>query len=106
LKLSTAPSSELDGAVLEISRIYVVKEKIGTGVGKALLEFAISFAQQCNKELVYLGVWEHNKKAIDFYERFGFTKFGEHIFMVGNDPQTDWLFKKNLRKFWSLGNLN
>ncbi|WP_147205258.1 GNAT family N-acetyltransferase [Segetibacter aerophilus] len=96
LKLSTAPSSELGREVLEIARIYVVKEKLGSGVGKALLEFAISFASELAKKTVYLGVWEHNKKAINFYERFGFTKFGEHIFMVGKDPQTDWLFKKEL----------
>jgi ribosomal protein S18 acetylase RimI-like enzyme len=96
LKLSTAPSDEIDGEVLEIARIYVVKEKLGSGVGKALLEFAISFAEELSKKTVYLGVWEQNKKAINFYERFGFTKFSEHIFMVGKDPQTDWLFKKEL----------
>jgi ribosomal protein S18 acetylase RimI-like enzyme len=96
LKLSTAVSDEIDGEVLEIARIYVVKEKLGSGVGKALLEFAISFAKQLNKKTVYLGVWEHNKKAINFYERFCFTKFGEHVFMVGRDPQTDWLLKKEL----------
>lgn len=96
LKLSTAPFSELDGEVLEISRIYVSKDKLGRGVGKALMEFAISFATQLNKNLVYLGVWEQNKKAINFYKRFGFVEFGQHTFMVGNDAQTDLLFKREL----------
>src|SRR5438094_869372 len=47
LKLSTANIPELEEAdVLEISRIYVLKEKLGSGVGKALMEFAIAFANQ------------------------------------------------------------
>jgi len=96
LQLSTARSLELVGAVLEISRIYVLQESIGAGIGKALMEFAFSFARQMNKSIVFLGVWEHNEKAISFYKRFGFKKFGEHIFMVGKDAQTDWLMKKEL----------
>jgi diamine N-acetyltransferase len=82
--------------VLEISRIYVVKEKLGLGVGKALMEFAISFAKDLNKKAICLGVWEHNERAIRFYKSFGFEKFDEHIFMVGNDAQTDWLMKMEL----------
>jgi diamine N-acetyltransferase len=41
-------------------------------------------------------VWEHNDHAQGFYKSFGFEKFSSHVFMVGNDPQTDYLFKKNL----------
>ena len=96
LQLSTARSLELVGEVLEISRIYVATESIGSGVGKALMEFALAFAKQMKKRIVFLGVWEHNEKAILFYERFGFTKFGAHIFMVGKDAQTDLLMKKEL----------
>jgi ribosomal protein S18 acetylase RimI-like enzyme len=42
-------------------------------------------------------VWEHNQKAIQFYRKWGFEKFGEHFFMVGNDKQNDWLMKKELQ---------
>jgi len=45
---------------------------------------------------VWLGVWEHNPKAIAFYEKWGFEKFGAHSFMLGTDAQTDLLMKKNL----------
>ncbi|MCW3110327.1 MAG: Prolyl aminopeptidase [Segetibacter sp.] len=97
LKLSTAKIPHLDELdVLEISRIYVLKEKLGSGVGKELMEFAISFAKQLAKKTICLGVWEHNQRAITFYKSFGFEKFDEHIFMVGNDAQTDWLMKKEL----------
>ena len=95
LKLSTAPIEGLnEKEVLEISRIYVDKTKIGSGVGKAIMEFSIDYAKKLNKKIVFLGVWEHNQRGIDFYTKFGFEKFGEHKFLLGNDLQTDWLMKK------------
>lgn len=98
LKLSDAETPEKlkDVDTLEIARIYVVKEKIGSGIGKQLLDFAVSFAQQHNKAVIWLGVWEHNLRARNFYYRQGFEKFDEHVFMLGNDAQTDWLMKKEL----------
>ncbi len=96
LQLSTAKSLELVGEVLEISRIYVTKENLGLGIGKALMEFSLSFAKNAHKKIVYLGVWEHNDTAIMFCKKYGFKKFSEHIFMVGKDAQTDWLMKKEL----------
>lgn len=60
------------------------------------MDFAFSFARQLNKKTVWLGVWEHNLRAINFYKKHGFSKFGEHLFLVGKDAQTDWLMKQSL----------
>ncbi len=88
---------ELAGVnAMEISRIYAVKETIGTGVGKALMQQCIQFAKEKNKDLIWLGVWEQNQRAIQFYRRWGFEKFSEQLFMLGNDRQNDWLMKKEL----------
>jgi diamine N-acetyltransferase len=38
---------------------------------------------------VWLGVWEHNPRAIRFYQRLGFAEVGDHVFVVGTDPQRD-----------------
>jgi len=81
---------------LEISRIYVLNTAIGTGIGKALMEECIRVAIQRNKEVIWLGVWELNTRAISFYKKFGFIQFGTHLFMLGDDAQTDWLMKKEL----------
>lgn len=80
----------------EIARIYAVKQAIGKGIGAALMERSVSLAKDNNAQLVWLGVWEHNYRAIEFYTRWGFEKFGEHDFVVGNDVQTDWLMKRAL----------
>ena len=81
---------------LEISRIYCIKEAIGKGVGKALMLECIEIATSLSMNCIWLGVWEHNARAIEFYKKFGFTKFDEHVFVLGTDSQNDWLMKKNI----------
>lgn len=85
-----------DKTALEIARIYVAKSKIGAGIGKLLMQACIDEAVQANKKIVWLGVWEKNSRAIRFYEQWGFEKFSETTFQLGNDLQTDWLMKKEL----------
>jgi diamine N-acetyltransferase len=81
---------------IEIARIYAEKEMIGKGIGKALMEKSIAIAGELKKQLIWLGVWEKNFRAIEFYTGWGFKKFSEHPFVLGNDVQTDWLMKKEL----------
>ena len=81
---------------IEIERIYSIKEMIGKGVGKKLMEKCLDIAREKNKKEIWLGVWETNNRAIEFYTRWGFEKFGQHNFPVGRDPQNDWLMKKSL----------
>ena len=45
---------------------------------------------------VWLGVWEKNFRAIRFYKKYGFKKFGQHKFLLGNDLQTDYLLEMDL----------
>ena len=80
---------------MEIERIYVTKDAQGHGYGKALLIKAIELSKSENLPLLWLGVWEKNVSAIRFYEKNGFTPFGEHTFILGTDPQRDVLMKLN-----------
>jgi ribosomal protein S18 acetylase RimI-like enzyme len=95
LKDTTAETLEEDN-VIEISRIYARSSFIGKGIGKALMEAAIAQAKFLKKDSIWLGVWEHNLRAIQFYISFGFTKFSEHDFVLGNDVQRDWLMKRSV----------
>ena len=76
---------------LEIERIYVNSDFHGKGAAQVQMNFIIDLAKQNGSDFIWLGVWEQNPKAIRFYQKFGFEKFGYHIFDIGNDPQTDWL---------------
>jgi ribosomal protein S18 acetylase RimI-like enzyme len=82
-----------DTLAVEIERIYVLKEFYGKVVGKQLLETAIQISRQRKADYIWLGVWEHNQRAISFYRKFGFTEFGTHIFKLGNEEQTDIMMK-------------
>ena len=85
-----------NGPAIEIARIYAVQKSIGKGVGSALMQQSINIARQKDARVIWLGVWEKNEKAIAFYTKWGFEKFSDHVFMLGNDAQTDWLMKKVL----------
>ena len=82
-----------DENTIEISRLYARKSFIGKGIGKALMQKAVAYALSENKNFLWLGVWEHNQRAIDFYTSFGFEKIGEQDFVLGNDVQRDWVMK-------------
>lgn len=81
---------------IEIARIYSTQASIGKGVGPALMKACIDIALDMKRSVIWLGVWEKNQRAIAFYQKWGFEKFGEHIFPIGTDMQTDWLMKKAL----------
>lgn len=80
---------------IELKRIYVLKEYHSKKVGARLMQFALDFAAGKGYELLWLGVWEHNERALNFYKKFGFIDTGfKHPFPIGNTPQTDnWLIK-------------
>lgn len=98
LKLNTAHAQTEPQAAdaLEIERIYVLSSYHGGGVGQALYHHAMSVAEDRKASYVWLGVWEHNHRALRFYEKNGFIAFGTHIFQLGNDQQTDILMKKSV----------
>lgn len=96
LNFSTAQTELKDQQAIEIERIYVSQSFLGKGIGNLLLEHAIQVAQQSNATYVWLGVWEENKRAIAFYQKNGFVAFDKHIFMLGNDAQTDMMMKREL----------
>jgi GNAT superfamily N-acetyltransferase len=74
---------------LEVHRFYVVDAWQGRGVANAMMHFVLEFARSGSASRIWLGVWEHNPRAIRFYERFGFAACGEHVFPLGDDPQRD-----------------
>jgi ribosomal protein S18 acetylase RimI-like enzyme len=89
--------TELKGkSALEIERIYVLKDFHGKNVGQILYDKAIDIAKQTNADFVWLGVWEKNSRAINFYKKNGFVEFDKHIFKLGNDEQTDIMMRLNL----------
>lgn len=91
--LGNAQTETLNDETLEIQRIYVVKAFHGKKIGQSLLDQAIKMAQEYYVDYIWLGVWEENYNAIQFYAKNGFVTFDKHIFVLGNEQQTDLLMK-------------
>jgi ribosomal protein S18 acetylase RimI-like enzyme len=96
LRDSRMPSELGHVTAIEIARIYAMSSMIGKGVGSLLMQTCIDIAKQKRKDVLWLGVWEKNYRAIEFYTKWGFEKFGETDFLLGDDVQRDWLMKREV----------
>ena len=89
LRWGGAPGCVVASAPGEVQRLYVAREFHGAGVARKLMLACLDEMRGRRSDVVWLGVWEHNPKAIAFYRKFGFVEVGEHIFPLGSDPQRD-----------------
>ena len=80
----------------ELERIYLTEATHGKGFAALMMTEILRLAKANKSAYVWLGVWEENRKAIKFYQKTGFEKFGDHIFKIGEDAQTDWLMWKGV----------
>ena len=96
LRRSDEAEAFLGQNTIELQRLYVTKDFLGKKVGTKLMAQALQYARDGKFEWIWLGVWEKNFKAQEFYKKWEFERFSEHIFWLGADPQTDWLLKLKL----------
>ncbi len=83
----------LNNQAFEIERIYLLKEYQNKGLGTELFEAAIQIGKEKGYSTLWLGVWEKNRSALQFYQKKGLITFGSHCFQLGSDPQTDLLMR-------------
>ena len=81
---------------LEVEQLYVLAGHHGQGLGGRLLDLAADKARQNGLSYLWLGVWEHNTRAISLYRHRGFETFDEHAFMFGEEEQRDLLMRLDL----------
>lgn len=94
---NNAQTEAMGEEAFELERIYVRRKFQGSGVGKALYDQAVMCANELEKREIWLGVWEHNHKALAFYRKHGFVQTGAHTFYMGDDAQVDLIMAKPLR---------
>jgi ribosomal protein S18 acetylase RimI-like enzyme len=95
LKQGGAPQIADERAV-EIVRIYADREWLGKGVGGQLMQACLREAEWRNCDVIWLGVWERNTRAIRFYQKWGFERVGTQFFRLGTDLQTDWVMVRKV----------
>jgi ribosomal protein S18 acetylase RimI-like enzyme len=68
-----------------LSKIYVIQEGRGTGLGKAMVTFIEKRCAEMGVRELWLTVNKHNSDSIAFYQRMGFTTTESLVQDIGND---------------------
>jgi len=96
LRKSNEADKYLGTNTIELHRLYIHRDYHGSSVSKMFMDEAMKYGREKKHDWIWLGVWEKNFRAQKFYAKWGFERFSEHIFQMGDDPQVDWLMKKKL----------
>jgi ribosomal protein S18 acetylase RimI-like enzyme len=96
LRIGHAPEGIATVQPVELLRFYVDQPWQGRGVAAALMQAVQEQARAHGARELWLGVWERNARAQAFYRKHGFRQVGTQIFVVGTDPQTDFVMLREL----------
>jgi ribosomal protein S18 acetylase RimI-like enzyme len=98
--LREGPTPSLVGGLeaIQIVRLYARRAAIGSGVGAMLMQRAVDEAASRGKDALWLGVWDRNERAIDFYRRHEFFQAGTQPFLLGTDLQTDLVMVRRIAR--------
>lgn len=96
LNTSSAQTEKMGQGTLEIERIYIKNDYQRRGLGEFALEKAIAEARQQQKKSIWLGVWEKNEQALQFYRKHDFKQMGTHTFFMGDEAQVDLILEKRI----------
>ncbi len=96
VRRAETPPCVLGPAPVELARFYVAHEWHGRGIAQQLMDAVHRAAMNLGGRTLWLGVWEHNARAIAFYQKCGFRTVGSHPFLLGSDLQTDLLMERGV----------
>jgi ribosomal protein S18 acetylase RimI-like enzyme len=80
----------------EIDHVYVQEPFCKSGVGSALMKEGEKQLADLGYDLVWLSAWEHNDRALKFYEKLGYDKLGTADFVMGEEREVNVVFGKRL----------
>lgn len=86
---STCPDFSTSKRPVELQKFYVQSKFHGKEVAKILMKEAIKTCEKKGYKNVWLSVYSGNKRAIDFYSKFGFVVAGHTNFIMGSESHLD-----------------
>lgn len=81
---------------VELTRFYVDRTWHGRGLANILMRSVERSAAELGASTLWLGVWEHNPRAIAYYSKRGFLDVGDQEFWMGPDRQSDRVMMRPL----------
>lgn len=88
VKAEAAPDC-VSGPAVQLWRLYLGEAFIGCGLGARLMRAAQAEARRQGAATLWLGVYDRNVRAVQFYERLGFAKVGGREFLFGGQIYVD-----------------
>lgn len=76
---------------LQLWQIYVIPEFHGAGIAAKLMAEAVEHARRHLHDVIWLGVSEHNARAMAFYRKHDFKSLGLHRVGAGHHEHEDVL---------------
>lgn len=80
----------------ELRQLYLLEPWQGRGIGRTLMDWALGQAKRGGAREIYLSVWAENFRAQRFYRSYGFTFVKPYAFMVGDQPDEDEIWVREL----------
>lgn len=77
---------------IELKELYLGSSAQGSGIGPALMDWAMQTARERKAPSIILSVWSGNFRAQRFYNRYGFRHIADTYFMVGSHRDDEFLF--------------
>jgi ribosomal protein S18 acetylase RimI-like enzyme len=78
----------------ELKRLYVSASAQGSGIGAKLFEQALAWLEHDGPRTLWISVWSENYGAQRFYGRYGFEKAGEYEFIVGQQRDREFMYRR------------
>ena len=86
-----------DATTVELSKLYVLRRFHGSGMADQLMAEGLGYATAQNLSIVWLCVWERNRRAQAFYRRWGFRTVGEVTIPLSGVPFRDLVMSRVLK---------
>ena len=96
LSKARPPGCIEDPDAIQLTRFYLLKKCYGRGVGNSLMQACLDESGARGYRTIWLSSWELNGRANAFYKRWHFKVAGRQKFVVGNDVQNDYIFRRDL----------
>ncbi len=88
------PTDGLPNDTCELVKMYILPDARGKGLGKALINTCVEFAQQQGYKKIYLETMPELARAVSVYEQLGFTSLSHSLGNSGHFGCAIWMLKE------------
>lgn len=78
----------------ELKRLYLLAGEQNGGVGGRLFDTALRWLERDGPRTLWISVWSENLGAQRFYARQGFGFVGEYAFVVGEQRDREFMYRR------------